>query len=65
MHRADAVLVRYGEIGVKSSKVRTDMERRLRENLAAMLDARDVDGTVVRSWSRLRIDTESADAVAE
>jgi thiamine biosynthesis protein ThiI len=64
MNGPDAVLVRYGEIGVKSSKVRTDMERRLRENLAAALDARGVEGRVRRSWSRLRIETPAPDAAA-
>jgi thiamine biosynthesis protein ThiI len=64
MDRLDAVLVRYGEMGVKSSKVRTDMERRLRDNLAAALDARDVQGKVRRTWSRLRIETPDPDAAA-
>ncbi|MFC4358935.1 tRNA sulfurtransferase [Halobium salinum] len=65
MHRPDAVLVRYGEVGVKSSKVRTDMERRLRDNLEAALATRDIDGTVERNWSRLRIDTPDPDAAAD
>lgn len=64
MHRPDAVLVRYGEIGVKSSKVRTDMERRLRDNLEAALTARGIEGDVERTWSRLRIDTVDPDAAA-
>ncbi len=63
--KADAVVVRYGEMGVKSSKVRTDMERRLRDNLLAMLDDRGIEGTVDRQWSRLRIDTPDSDAAAD
>ena len=41
---ADVVIVRHGEIGVKSEQVRRKMERRLAENLDAMLGDRDVDG---------------------
>nr|WP_224450131.1 tRNA uracil 4-sulfurtransferase ThiI [Haloprofundus salilacus] len=48
----DTVVVSYGEIGTKSSKVRGRMERTLVSNLAAMLDARGVDAEVERRWSR-------------
>lgn len=59
------VLVRYGEIGTKSSKVRVDMERLLRENLESMLASRDLSATVDHEWSRLliRVDDAAIDAV--
>lgn len=59
---ADTVLVRYGDIGVKSTKVQRDMERTLERNLRAMLDARDVDCELDWRWSRPRIRTDDADA---
>ncbi|MCL7417173.1 MAG: tRNA sulfurtransferase [Halalkalicoccus sp.] len=54
---ADTVLVRYGDIGVKSTKVQRDMERSLETNLRAMLDSRDVRGEIDWQWSRPRIRT--------
>lgn len=65
---ADTVLVRYGDIGVKSTKVQRDMERTLESNLRAMLDARDVDCELDWRWSRPRVrtdDTEAASAAAD
>lgn len=61
----DTVLVRYGEIGTKSSKVRTDMERLLRSNLDAMLAARGVDAAVDREWSRLFVRTDDPEAATD
>ncbi len=43
---ADTVLVRYGDIGVKSTKVQRDMEDSLRRNLQAMLDSRGATGEI-------------------
>ncbi|MFB6301569.1 MAG: tRNA sulfurtransferase [Haloferacaceae archaeon] len=62
---ADVVLVAHGEIGVKSSRVRARMERRLRDNLAAVLDDRGIDAAVERRWSRLVVDAAGADAATE
>ncbi|WP_458188306.1 tRNA sulfurtransferase [Haladaptatus sp. NG-WS-4] len=59
---ADTVLVRHGDVGVKSGKVQTEMERRLRDNLAAILADREIDAEVERQWSRLFVHT-SEDAV--
>jgi len=56
---ADTVLVRYGEIGVKSSYVRRKMEDRLRDNLEGMLRRRGVDARVERYWSRILVRTET------
>ncbi|WP_232685736.1 tRNA sulfurtransferase [Halobacterium zhouii] len=61
---ADSVVVRHGDIGVKSSQVQANMEGTLRENLAAMLDARDVPGDVEREWGRLLVRAPSSDAAA-
>lgn len=59
------VLVRYGEIGTKSSKVRIDMERLLRENLEAILAARDVEATVDHEWSRILLRTDDVEAATD
>lgn len=59
---ADTVLVRYGDIGVKSTKVQRDMEGSLRANLRTMLDARGVDGHIDWQWSRPRIRTTEIEA---
>lgn len=61
---ADTVLVRYGDIGVKSTKVQRDMERTLERNLRAMLDARGVHGELDWQWSRPRIRTDDTEAAA-
>jgi len=50
---ASTVLVRYGEIGVKSGPVQRRMEGRLRENIATALDRHGVDATVEREHTRL------------
>lgn len=55
---SDTVLVRYGDLGIKSSKVQRDMERTLAGNLDAMLDARGIDGEIEEVWSRPRIHTD-------
>lgn len=62
---ADAVLVRHGDVGVKSSSVQVSMERRLRDNLAAMLADSDVDGDVEREWGRVVVRTDDPDAAGD
>jgi thiamine biosynthesis protein ThiI len=64
---ADTVLVRHADLGVKSGKVQTEMERRLRDNIEALLDDRDVDAEVERRWSRLLVhaDADTVDAAAD
>lgn len=61
---ADTVLVRYGDIGVKSTKVQRDMEESLATNLQAMLDSRGVTGELDWRWSRPRIRTTDVEAAA-
>ncbi|MEM4782177.1 MAG: THUMP domain-containing protein, partial [Halalkalicoccus sp.] len=56
---ADTVLVRYGDIGVKSTKVQWDMERTLRANLGAMLAHRGIDADVGGERTRPRLDVAS------
>lgn len=61
---ADTVVVRHGDVGVKSSQVQSAMERRLRDNVAAMLDSRGVEGTVERQWSRILVRTDESSVEA-
>jgi thiamine biosynthesis protein ThiI len=64
---ADTVLVRHADIGVKSGKVQAEMERRLRDNIEAIVRDRDIDAEVERRWSRilLHADSESVDAATD
>ncbi|WP_459194163.1 tRNA sulfurtransferase [Halosimplex sp. J119] len=55
---ADVVVVRHGEIGTKSNHVGAKMERQLRENLAAVLADRGVDGEVEQRRLRLLVHTD-------
>lgn len=63
---AGTVLVRYGEIGLKSAQLRGRMEQRLQANLLAMFDDRALDAQVTRENTRLYVETshERVDAVA-
>jgi thiamine biosynthesis protein ThiI len=61
---ADVVLVRHGDIGVKSEQVRRTMEDRLTENLEAMLEDRDVTGRVEQRRNRLFVHTDDPEGVA-
>ncbi|HEX2066068.1 MAG TPA: THUMP domain-containing protein [Candidatus Thermoplasmatota archaeon] len=49
----DGVLVRFGEIGIKSAPVRRQMLERLRQNLLDGMQASGVEGDVQRVGSRL------------
>ena len=63
---ADTVVVRYGgEIGTKSSAVQRRMERRLADELEAMLGARGVDGRVELHPTRPLVRTDGPRAAAE
>lgn len=57
---AGTVLVRYGEIGIKSPQLRGRMEQRLQENLLAILDDRGFDASVIRENTRLYVETTPA-----
>ncbi|KOX91842.1 tRNA sulfurtransferase [Haloarcula rubripromontorii] len=60
---ADSVLVRHGELGVKSDQVRRKMEHQLADNLRAMLDARDLSGDIDQRRNRLFIHTDHPEGV--
>jgi len=60
----DTVLVSFGELGTKSREVRGKMTRRLRDNVAALLDDRGVDATVDAEWARIVVHTTAADRAA-
>lgn len=57
---AGTVLVRYGEIGVKSGTVQSRMEQRLEGNIRAMLDDRSLEGRLRREHTRLYVQTTPA-----
>lgn len=58
----DVAVVRFGEIGVKSGKVRGQMLDRLAQNVEAVLDDRGLSGTVERRWSRILVQSDAAEA---
>jgi len=62
---ADVVLVRHGELGVKSEQVRRKMESRLSSNLEAILDDRGVEGRIESRRNRLYVHTDRPTAAAE
>jgi thiamine biosynthesis protein ThiI len=49
----DGVLVRFGEIGIKSPQVRSQMLERLRRNLLSQMEHAGVEGNVERRGARL------------
>jgi thiamine biosynthesis protein ThiI len=60
---ADSVLVRHGELGVKSDQVRRKMEGQLADNLRAMLDARGLSGDIEQRRNRLFVHTAQPEGV--
>ena len=52
MHGADAVLVRHGDLNVKSTHVKRRMEHRLLDHVESLLAAAGIDADVDRRWSR-------------
>lgn len=60
------ILVRYGEIGLKSSQVKTGFVKTLRRNLQHTLDAAGIDGNILKTGGRIFAevpDEGAADAV--
>ncbi len=52
------ILVRYGEIGIKSRKVRNRMEKLLIKNIKSMLEQFGVEyGIIWRDWGRIFVDS--------
>ncbi|MFW6384348.1 MAG: tRNA uracil 4-sulfurtransferase ThiI [Halodesulfurarchaeum sp.] len=60
----DVVLVRHGDIGVKSSQVQSWMEDGLATNVEAMLSTRDVEGSVRTRRGRLFVRTPTPETAA-
>lgn len=60
----DIVLVRYGELALKSRNVRNRYEKTLISNIKAMLESRNVDySDVTREWGRIYVHTTDPAAV--
>ncbi len=56
--QADVVIVRYGELALKSPGVRNWYEKILMKNIASMLDSRDIPYSLMRrEWGRIFIET--------
>ncbi|QSG14593.1 tRNA sulfurtransferase [Halapricum desulfuricans] len=55
---AGTVLVRHGELGVKSDQVRIKMERQLQGHIDALLADRSISGTVRTERNRLYVRTD-------
>lgn len=59
----DVIIVRYGELALKSQGVRNWYERVLVTNIAAMLDSRGIEySRIRREWGRIFIETTDARA---
>lgn len=55
---SNVVIVRYGELALKSTGVRNWYEKILMKNIAAMLDSRDIPYSQIRrEWGRIFIET--------
>jgi thiamine biosynthesis protein ThiI len=64
--KADIVLVRYGELALKSSGIRNMYEKLLMKNIAAMLDSRGTPYSQIRrEWGRIFIETTDAKDAAK
>jgi len=56
--QTEVVIVRYGELALKSTGVRNWYEKILMKNIAAMLDSRDIPYSQIRrEWGRIFIET--------
>lgn len=56
--QANVVIVRYGELALKSSGIRNWYEKILVKNIAAMLDSKDISYSQIRrEWGRIFIET--------
>lgn len=61
---ADTVVVRYGDISTKSSRVQRMMEDVLVENIRSGLDTASIDHEIEREWTRPIVHVEPADIEA-
>jgi thiamine biosynthesis protein ThiI len=61
--QSDVVIVRYGELALKSAGIRNWYEKILMTNIAAMLDSRGIPYSQIRrEWGRIFIETVDARA---
>jgi thiamine biosynthesis protein ThiI len=61
----DVIIVRYGELALKSTGVRNWYEKTLVKNIAAMLDLRGIQYSQIRrEWGRIFIETSDSSAAA-
>ncbi|MGP8330867.1 MAG: tRNA uracil 4-sulfurtransferase ThiI [Methanosarcinaceae archaeon] len=59
----DIIIVRYGELALKSTGVRNWYEKKLVQNIAAMLDLRNIKySQIKREWGRIFVHTTDSDA---
>lgn len=67
--KTDVVIVRYGELALKSKGVRDWHEKILLKNIEAMLSSRDISYSLIRrEWGRIFVETadpRAAEAVAD
>jgi len=67
--QTEVVIIRYGELALKSTGVRNWYEKILIKNIAAMLDSRDIQYSQIRrEWGRIFIETtdvRAAEAAAD
>lgn len=59
------ILVRYGELGIKSPGVRARWEKRLVENVEGAMMRRGAEGDVRREWGRVFVRTNRPDAALD
>ncbi len=59
------ILIRYGEIGLKSSYVRRSFENRLMENIRRGLENKGIDGKVQRGYGRIFLNTTETNKASE
>ncbi|HEY3362190.1 MAG TPA: THUMP domain-containing protein, partial [Methanosarcina sp.] len=67
--QTEVVIIRYGELALKSTGVRNWYEKILMRNIASMLDSRDIPYSQIRrEWGRIFIETtdiRAAEAAAD
>lgn len=55
------ILIRYGEIGLKSAQVQTKFRKQLRRNLDHKLKAKDIEGHILETEGRIFAEVEEDD----
>jgi thiamine biosynthesis protein ThiI len=67
--QADVVIIRYGELALKSTGVRNWYEKSLMKNISAMLDSRGISYSQIRrEWGRIFVETtdpHAGEAIAD